>query len=73
MPNVIGIIIKARKLINWTILLAFLNLLILPYVSYFIRVWGKANDSHLKHVLVLQSKALRDITGVPQRTNVDNL
>ena len=47
--------------------------LILPYVSYCIHVWGKAYDTHLKHVLVLQNKAVRIIAGVPPRTSADNL
>ena len=49
------------------------NSLILPYVSYCIHVWGKAYDTHLKHVMVLQNKAVRVIAGVPPRTNADNL
>ena len=48
----IGIIIKARKVFNETTLLSLYNSLILPYVSYCIHVWGKAYDTHLKHVLV---------------------
>ena len=69
----IGIIIKARKVFNETTLLSLYNSLILPYVSYCIHVWGKAYDTHLKHVMVLQNKAVRVIAGVPPRTNADNL
>ena len=45
----------------------------MPYVSYCIHVWDKAYDTHLKHVMVLQNKAVRVIAGVPPRTNADNL
>ena len=69
----IGIIIKARKVFNETTLLSLNNSLILPYVSYCIHVWGKAYDTHLKHVMILQNKAVRVIAGVPPRTNADNL
>ena len=69
----IGIIIKVRKVFNETTLLSLYNSLILPYVSYCIDVWGKAYDTHLKHVMVLQNKAVRVIAGVPPRTNADNL
>ena len=69
----IGIIIKARKVFNETTLLSLYNSLILPYVSYCIHVWGKAYDTHLKHVMVLQNKAVRVNAGVPPRTNADNL
>ena len=73
MSKGIGIIIKTRKVFNETTLLSRYNSLILPYVSYCIHVWGKAYDTHLKHVLVLQNKAVRIIAGVPPRTSADNL
>ena len=72
MSKGIGIIIKARKVFNEATLLSLYNSLILPYVSYCIHVWGRAYDTHLKHVLVLQNKAVRVIAGVPPRTNVDH-
>ena len=68
----IGIIIKARKVFNETMLLSLYNSLILPYVSYCIHVWGKAYDTHT-YVLVLQNKAVRIIAGVPPRTCAYNL
>ena len=68
----IDIIIKARKVFNEATLLSLYNSLILPYVSYCIHVWGRAYDTHLKHVLVLQNKAVRVIAGVPPRTNDDH-
>ena len=69
----IGIIIQARKVFNETTLLSLYNSLILPYVSYCIHVWGKAYVTHLKYIMVLQNKAVRVISGVPPRTNADNL
>ena len=59
MSKGIGIIIKARNEFNEATLLSLYNSLILPYVSYCIHVWGRAYDTHLKHVLVLQNKAVR--------------
>ena len=35
------------------------NSLILPYISYLIHIWGKAYETHLKNVLVLQKEFLR--------------
>ena len=70
MSKGIGIIIKARKVFNE---MSLYNSLILPYISYCIHVWGKAYDTHLKNVLVLQKKVLRVIAGVPPRTHTDNL
>ena len=73
MPKGIGIIIKARKVFNETTLLSLYNSLILPYVSCCNHLWGKVYDTHLKHVLVLQNKAVRIIADVPPRTSADNL
>ena len=67
----VGIIIKTRKLFDEATLLSLYNSLILPYVSYCIHVWGRAYDTHLRHVLVLQNKAVRVIAGVTPRTNAD--
>ena len=73
MSKGIGIIIKVRKMFNETTLLSLYSSLILPYISYCIYIWGKAYDTHLKNVLVLQKKVLRVIAGVPPRTHTDNL
>ena len=72
MSKGIGIIIKSRKVFNEATLLSLYNSLILPYGSYCIHGRGRAYGTHLKHVLVLQNKAVRVITGVPPRTNVGN-
>ena len=73
MSKGISIIIKARRVFNETTQLSLYNSLILPYVSYFIHVCGNAYNTHLKHVMVLQNKAVRVIAGVPTRTNADDL
>ena len=36
-------------------------------------MYGKTYGKHVKHVLVLQNKAVRVIACAPPRTNVDNL
>ena len=45
----------------------------MPYLSYCIHVWGKAYDTHLKHLMSLQNKAVRIIAAVPPRTHVESL
>ena len=70
--NVLVLSSKLEKyLFNEAMLLSLYNSLILPYVSYCIHVWGRAYDTHLKLVLVLQNKAVRVIAGVSSSTNVD--
>ena len=56
MSKGIGIIIKARKVFNEAALLSLYKSLMLPYLSYCIHVWGKTYGTHIKHVLVLQTK-----------------
>ena len=73
MSKGIGIIIKARRVFYETTLLSHYNSMLLPNISYCIHVWGKACDTHLKNVLVLQKKVLCVIAGVPPRTHTDNL
>ena len=62
----IGVIIKARKVFSAVTLLSLHNSLIMPYLSYCIHVWGKAYDTHLRHIMSLQNKVVRIIAGVPQ-------
>ena len=69
----IGVIIKARKIFSTVTLLSLYNSLIMPYLSYCIHVWGKAYDTHLKHLMSLQNKVVRIIAGVPHRTHVESL
>ena len=69
----IGIILKARKVFNNETLFSLYYTFVYPYLNYCIHVWGKAYDTHLRHLIVLQNKIIRIINGVPPRTNVENL
>ena len=69
----VSVIIKARKIFSEVTLLSLYNSLIMPYWSYCIHVWGKAYDTHLKHLMSLQNKVVRIIAGVPHRTHVESL
>lgn len=69
----IGILIKVRKIFDESTLLSLYNSLILPYISYCIQVWGSAYETHLRHLMTLQNKIVRIISGVPPRTNTDML
>ena len=52
-------------------LLSLYHTFVYPYLSYCIHVWGKAYNTHLNDLIVLQNKAMRIISGVPPRTNID--
>ena len=52
-------------------LLSLYHTSVYPYLSYCIHVWGKAYNTHLYDLIVLPNKAMRIISGVPPRTNID--
>ena len=69
----IGIILKARKVFNHETLSTLYYTFVYPYLNYCIHVWGRAYNTHLKDLWVLQNKKIRIINGIPPRTNVDHL
>ena len=68
----IGIILKSRKVFDNETLLSLYHCFVYPYLHYCIHVWGKAYTTHLNDLVVLQNKAMRIISDVPPRTNMDN-
>ena len=69
----IGIILKARKVFNNETLSTLYFTLVYPYLNYCIHVWGRAYNTHLKDLFVLQNKVIRIINGVPPRTSTEYL
>ena len=67
----IGILLKSRKVFDNDTLLSLYHTYVYPYLHYCIHVWGKAYNTHLNDLVVLQNKAMRIISGVPPRTNMD--
>ena len=69
----IGVILKARKVFDHETLSTLYYTFVYPYLNYCIHVWGRAYDTHLNDLRVLQNKIVRIINGVPPRTNTDYL
>ena len=69
----IGIILKARKVFNNETLIYLYYTFVYPYLNYCVHVWGKAYNTHLKNLLVLQNEVLRIVTGIPPRTSVHQI
>ena len=67
----IGILLKSRKVFDNDTLLSLYHTFVYTYLHYCIHVWGKAYNTHLNDLVVLQNKAMRIISGVPPRTNMD--
>ena len=63
----IGILLKARKVLNSNSLLTLYNSLIYPHLIYCIEVWGTAADIHINSLFKLQKKAIRIIKSAPYR------
>ena len=55
----IGIISQLRHFIPSPILLDIYRVLIYPYISYGLVVWGQTSKTNLKKILILQKQALR--------------
>ena len=58
----IGIVNKAKRLINSKTLLILYYSFIYPYFNYAVEVWGDTCDSYLKPLITLQKRAIRTIT-----------
>jgi hypothetical protein len=63
----IGILSKARKYLNRSILVSLYYSFIYPYFSYCVEVWGSAGKTTLEKLIVLQKKIVRVIASIPYR------
>ena len=68
-----GIILKTRKVLNHETLSTLYYTFVYTYLNFFIHVWGRAYNTHLKDICVLQNKFICIINGIPPGTNVDHL
>ena len=66
-------IIKARKYLNRKGLLTSDFTFVYPYLTYCNHVWWNINQSHLKHLCVLENPILRIIAGVKPRESTGPL
>lgn len=73
MAKGIGILCKARKILNQKVLVTLYNSIIYPYLSYCVEVWGTAADIHLSSLLRLQKKAIRILTSSTYKAPSDPL
>ena len=60
----LGIISRAKYLLNKELLILLYNALILPYLSYCLVIWGSNYEANLKPVITAQKRAIRLISGV---------
>ena len=60
----LGVIIKARKVLQKESLISLYYSFIYPYLIYCNQIWGSACKTQIEPLFILQKKALRIITGV---------
>ena len=58
----LGIIFKARMVLDQQCLLTLYNLFVYPYLIYCIEIWGTASQIHLQPLFLAQKKVVRMIT-----------
>ena len=69
----LGIITRARYLLNKKQLILLYNALILPYITYCLVIWGSIYESTLQPVILLQKRAIRLIAGLGRMAHTSPL
>ena len=64
----IGIMNKARQLLNKESLLSLYYAFIYPYIMYCVIIWGGSNKTTLDPIIKVQKRAVRFISGKPRQT-----
>ena len=62
----IGVITRARKVLNKKTLITMYYTFIYPYLNYCCTVWGSASSTHLSKLITLQKRIVRMISGKPR-------
>ena len=57
----VGILCKARKVLNINTLRTIYNSFVYPYITYGVEVWGNACDIHIRPLITLQKRIIRII------------
>lgn len=65
----IGIMNRAKKLLNRSTLITLYYSFIFPHINYCINVWGSTFDMYLSTILKLQKRAIRIIKHVDKRAH----
>ena len=69
----LGIICKARKVLQKSTLLTMYNSFTLPYLTYCIEIWGMTFKCHIDPLFKIQKRALRLITHSHRLAHTESL
>ena len=67
----IGLVAKARKLLNYDALITLYYSFIYPYLCYCNHVWGSTYVSNLQKLIILQKRIIRMIMGAKPRDHTE--
>lgn len=73
LSKAIGILCKARKVLNVSTLVTIYNSFIYPYLTYGVEVWGNAVECNIKPIITLQKRAIRMINSAHYRAHTPPL
>ena len=65
----IGILCKARKVLNEKTLITLYYSFIYPYLTYCVEVWGGASDCYISSIFKLQKRAIRILASANYRAH----
>ena len=66
----IGILCKARKVLNEKTLITLYYSFIYPYLTYCVEVWGGASDCYISSIFKLQKRAIRILASANYRAHI---
>ena len=69
----LGIINRAKHLLNKKLRLTLYNALVLPYFTYCLPIWGANYESTLRPIVTIQKRAVRMIAGLGPMTHCSPL
>uniref|UniRef100_A0A672HNL4 Reverse transcriptase domain-containing protein n=1 Tax=Salarias fasciatus TaxID=181472 RepID=A0A672HNL4_SALFA len=69
----IGVLSKARLILNQKSLFMLYCTLILPYLTYCVEVWGNTYKSNLQTLCLMQKRAIRIVSNVGYRDHTNEL
>ena len=69
----VGIISRARYILNKDLNLLLYNALVLPYLSYCLVIWGSNYESNIQPIITVQKRAIRLVAGAGRLSHTSPL
>ena len=69
----VGIISRARYILNKELNILLYNALVLPYLSYCLVIWGSNYESNIQPIITVQKRAIRLVAGTGRLSHTSPL